>query len=211
MSLGLLILAGGRSTRMGSDKPGQPFPGPADPPLIRWVAGTVAEVAGPPTIAGPRDYGTGWPLVPDEPGLPGPVGGLVAGLAANASPLVLVLAADLPFASAHLARKLAEIAERDPDCQAVVPERDGQLEPLFAVYRREANSALRDRARQLAQPGQGARLRGTVAGVRVRRVAESEWRVWDPEGASFLNCNTPSELAAAAERARLRPEQGGNR
>ena len=30
--------------------------------------------------------------------------------------------------------------------------------------------------------------------VRVRRVEEATWRAWDPEGASFLNANTPEEF-----------------
>lgn len=211
MTLGLLILAGGRSSRMGTDKAALPFPGPDDPPLIQWVAAKVAAVAGPPTIAGQHDYGTGWRLISDEVGLTGPVAGLIAGLAANDSELVLVLAADLPFPSPHLAQGLAEIAERENNAQAVVPEHNGELEPLFAVYRRDGTADLREMARQLASPGRGPSLRRTVAGVRVRRVAESEWRVWDPEGTSFLNCNTPGELAVAADRARARPDQGGNR
>ncbi|HUY56840.1 MAG TPA: molybdenum cofactor guanylyltransferase [Candidatus Micrarchaeaceae archaeon] len=209
--LGLLILAGGASSRMGTDKPGVPFPDPGDPALIRWVAAAVAKVAGPPTIAGSRDYGTGWPLVPDEAGLSGPVAGLVAGLEASVSDLVLVLASDLPFASPRVAQGLAELAERELAPQAFVPERRDQLEPLFAVYRRSAAAELRSRARQLAQPGHGASVHQTVAGIRLRRVTESEWRVWDPEGLSFLNCNTPAELAKAAERARARQVQGGTR
>ncbi len=211
MALGLLILAGGLSSRMGRDKPGVPFPGPDDPPLIRRVAAAVAKLAGPPTIAGPDDYGTGWPLVGDEPGLKGPIAGLIAGLAANPSDLVLVLAADLPFPSPLLAEGLAEIAGCESAAQAIVPERAGQLEPLFAIYRRDAATDLRKMARQLAGPGHGPSLRRTVAGLRLRRVSESEWRVRDPEGASFLNCNTPGELAEAAARARARPDQGGIR
>ncbi|MGC2192802.1 MAG: molybdenum cofactor guanylyltransferase [Candidatus Dormiibacterota bacterium] len=211
MGLGLLILAGGRSSRMGLDKPGLPFPDPGDPPLIRRVATSVAEAAGPPTIAGPHDYGTGWPLIQDEVDLRGPVAGLIAGLAANDSDLVLVLAADLPFPSPRLAQRLAEIAEREQEAQAIVPERRGELEPLFAVYRRQAAADLREMARQLNRPRHGPSLRLTVAGIRLRRVAESEWRDWDPGGDSFLNCNTPSELAEAAARAQARPDQGGDR
>lgn len=209
LMLGLLILAGGQSSRMGKEKPGLPFPDPSDPPLICRVAAGVAEIAGPPTIAGSDDYGTGWPLVKDEESLSGPVAGLIAGLAQNSRDLVLVLAADLPFPSPLLAEGLAEIARREPTAQAVVPERAGQLEPLFAIYRRDAAPDLRAMARQLIRPGKGPSLRRVVAGVRLRRVAESDWRLWDAEGISFFNCNTPGELALAA--ARVRRELGGDR
>jgi molybdopterin-guanine dinucleotide biosynthesis protein A len=208
--VGLLILAGGDSSRMGSDKPGIPFPGPQDPALIRRGADRLREFAGPPIIAGHHDYGTGWRLVGDEPGIAGPVAGLIAGLASAAGDWVLVLAADLPFPSPRLAKGLVGIALREPLAQAVVPEREGRLEPLFAVYRRDAADEMRTLARQLARPGQGPSLRRTVAGLRLRRVSESDWREWDPDAVSFVNCNTPGELAAAVELMRSRPDQGGS-
>lgn len=210
LALGLLILAGGRSLRMGSDKPGLPFPGPDDPPLICRGAAFVSEVAGPPIIAGWQDYGTGWTVVPDEPELEGPAAGLIAGLVAATKDRVLVLGADLPFASSRLAWGLAAIAQSEPQARVVVPERAGRLEPLFAIYHRAAVADLRKMARQLSRPGQGPSLRLTVAGVRMRRVREAEWRVWDPDGLSFLNCNTPGELAAAAALAQAGPDLGGN-
>jgi molybdenum cofactor guanylyltransferase len=208
--VGLLILAGGDSSRMGSDKPGIPFPGPHDPALIRRGADELGGLAGPPTIAGNNDYGTGWHLVGDEPGITGPVAGLIAGLAAAATDWVLALAADLPFPSPRLAEGLVGIARQEPLAQAVVPELEGRLEPLFAVYRRDAVDEMRRLARQLARPGQGPSLRQTVSGLRLRRVSESQWREWDPEAVSFVNCNTPRELAAAVERVWSRPDQGGN-
>lgn len=194
---------------MGSDKPALPFPGPQDPPLIRRGADRLRELAWPPTIAGKHDYGTAWRLVEDEPGFKGPVAGLIAGLATADADWVLTLAADLPFPSPLLAEGLMAIALGEPLTQAVVPEREGRLEPLFAVYRRDAVDQMRTVARQLACPEQGPSLRQTVSGLRLRRVRESEWRQWDPEGASFVNCNTPGELAAAAERMWAQTDQGG--
>ena len=196
---------------MGRDKPGLPFPGPDDDPLVCRVAAAVASVAGPPTIAGPLDYGTGWRRVSDQAGLTGPVAGLIAGLAASPDPLVLVLGADLPFPSPVLARGLSDLAQRHPEAQAVIPERGGRLEPLFAVYRRECLADLLASARQLSRPERGPSLRRTLERLQLRRVVESEWRIWDPVGDSFVNCNTPDELAAAAARVQARPDQGGIR
>ena len=209
-AVGLLILAGGDSSRMGSDKPGIPFPGPKDRALICRGADQLAELAGSPIIAGRDDYGTGWRLVEDEPGIAGPVAGLIAGLASAASDWVLTLAADLPFPSPKLAEGLVGIAQLEQLAQAVVPEREGRLEPLFAVYRRDAVQEMRTLARQLGRPGRGPSMRQTVSGLRVRRVTESEWREWDPDAVSFVNCNTPGELATAVERMKSRPDQGGN-
>jgi molybdopterin-guanine dinucleotide biosynthesis protein A len=149
-------------------------------------------------------------LVRDEAGIGGPVAGLIAGLASAGTDWVLTLAADLPFPSPLLARRLLRIAVREPLAQAVVPERAGRLEPLFALYRCDAVDDLRTLARQLARPEQGPSLRRAVSGLRLRRVGEPEWRQWDPEGASFVNCNTPGELAAAVKRALVETELGGN-
>lgn len=195
---------------MGSDKPGHAFPRPQDPPLIRRGADRLLGLVGPPIIAGRHDYGTGWRLVRDDPGMVGPVAGLIAGLANAETDWMLALAADSPFPSPLLARRLLGIALREPLAQAVVPERAGRLEPLFAVYRCDAVDDLRTVARQLPRPEQGPSLRQTVSGLRLRRVGEPEWRQWDPEGASFVNCNTPGELAAAAKRALAETDQGGN-
>ncbi|MGH7640044.1 MAG: molybdenum cofactor guanylyltransferase [Candidatus Dormibacteria bacterium] len=205
----LLLLAGGRSRRMGRDKCALPFPGPRDPPLITWGARALAEVATPPLVAGPSDYGTGWTVVDDAPDLPGPAGGLLAGLRAAGSELVLVLAADAPFPSPRLAQLMTRLARAEPTPQAVIPLRQGRLEPLFGVYRSDGAADLEVAAAQPRSGGQGPPLRAILQAVRVRPVLEAEWRPLDPEGFSFINCNTPRELAAAAARAVAEIDQGG--
>ncbi|MGH7608499.1 MAG: molybdenum cofactor guanylyltransferase [Candidatus Dormibacteria bacterium] len=198
--LTLVILAGGHSRRMGEDKPGLLFPGPGGLPLIRRLRERLGVIAGVPLIAGPHDYGTGWPVVADDPRLEGPAAGVVAGLGAAPGELALVLAADLPFPSPALALGLAELAGRHPELEAVVPVHRGRLEPLFAIYRRSASAALLRVGHSGASGARGPALRELLPQLRLLPVAEATWREWDPEALSFINCNTREELAEAAQR-----------
>jgi molybdopterin-guanine dinucleotide biosynthesis protein A len=149
-------------------------------------------------IAAPSDFGLGCRLVADHQLVPGPAGGLVAGLEAAQTELVLAVAADLPFPVARLALELAMIASSDPALHAVIPCRDGRLEPLFAVYRKAAAGGILRVARPPAGSDRGPSISEVVGLLPKCEVPESTWREWDPRGDSFLNCNTPDEIAAAA-------------
>ena len=125
-----VLLAGGRSTRMGQDKAGLVFDGE---PLWQRQLATLREtkpgelfISGQST--GPyRDAGL--PIVGDDtPGL-GPLGGLAAALRHARHSQLLVLAVDLPMMTA---RFLSELAARGP----VVPRTADWFEPLAAVYPR---------------------------------------------------------------------------
>jgi molybdopterin-guanine dinucleotide biosynthesis protein A len=149
-------------------------------------------------IAAPSDFGLGCRLVADHHLLPGPVGGLVAGLEAARTDLVLAVPADLPFPVARLALELALIASSELRSDVVIPCRDGRLEPLFAVYRRRAAGRILHVASPPVGSGRGPSLIEVVGLLPRWEVPESTWRRWDPDGDSFSNCNTPDELAAAA-------------
>ncbi len=207
--LTLLILAGGRSLRMGRDKPALPFPTPLDPPLIHQVHRRLCPLAAACLVAGPSAFGLPCSRVEDVPGLPGPLGGLVAGLLAAPTELVLAAATDLPLVEPRLAQQLVTWSRAAPDAQAVVCQRDGRLEPLFAVYRRSAAQRLR-LAGAATMDARGPSLREALAAVASKTVAEHRWRPFDPDGSSFQGCNTPEELAAAGLRS-LRGNPGGDK
>jgi molybdopterin-guanine dinucleotide biosynthesis protein A len=71
----------------------------------------------------------------DPPG-GGPVAALAAGLPVGSAPVVVVLAADLPFVTAAHLRALA--AAVDGCLAAVAVDDDGRDQPLLAAYRRDA-------------------------------------------------------------------------
>lgn len=200
--LTLLILAGGASSRMGRDKAALPFPAEGDPPLVARVHHALSPLAGDCLIAAPVDFGLGCRLVSDHPFFPGPVGGLVAGLGAARTELVLVVSADLPFPVAELALQLSQLAAANPAEEVVIPSRSGRLEPLFAVYRRRAAHRILVALELRADAARGPSLRQAVELLPKLEVPETTWRQWDPNADSFNNCNTPGEVAIAALTAR---------
>ncbi len=121
-----LILAGGASRRMGSDKALVAFDGE---PLLRRVATRLLEVCDEILVAsgdGERLRAFGHRQVADARQGSGPLGGLVAGIEAASNDLVAAVAVDMPFASSGL---LAEMARRWAGEDAVVPVSDRGPEP----------------------------------------------------------------------------------
>jgi molybdopterin-guanine dinucleotide biosynthesis protein A len=188
-SLAGLILCGGRSRRMGSEKALIPVEGVA---LVLRVAERVGRAADPVILAPGRPgrlglRGLPYPEVADVVASAGPLAGVVAGLAASPHPLMAVVAVDLPFASPELLRRLAELYEGE---DAVVPVSSSGPEPLHAVYSRESLPLLRAALsqRRLA-------LRPVLEGLRVRWVEDPEWRVSDPSGRFAINLNRAEDLS----------------
>jgi molybdopterin-guanine dinucleotide biosynthesis protein A len=134
--------------------------------------------------------GLGLPIIPDvHPGR-GAVGGIHAALRHAAHPLVLCVACDMP----HLGRGVVELllASARPGDDALLPRIGGRPEPLLAVYGRTARAGFERAIRS-------GRLRvvDALEGLCVRFVEEAELRVADAALHSFVNVNTPGELAAA--------------
>ena len=128
--LTIAILAGGASTRMGSDKAGVVVD---SVPMLSRVAAACATLGLRRIIVG-RAPGATWEseleVVADTwPGA-GPLGGLHTALSAAGTD-VLLLGCDMPWVSTEALRWL--IAERTVHSGGVVAERE-RIEPLFAVY-----------------------------------------------------------------------------
>jgi molybdopterin-guanine dinucleotide biosynthesis protein A len=128
-----LILAGGKSSRMGRDKAGLALP---DGRTLLARQADILRAAGAATVSVSirRDVETSLPgltLVPDAIADAGPLAGIAAGLRAAPAGLVLVLAVDMPGMQAAHLRQLLELATED---RGVVPMQGGLYEPLAAIY-----------------------------------------------------------------------------
>jgi molybdopterin-guanine dinucleotide biosynthesis protein A len=189
-----LILAGGRSLRLGGlDKCSLVVGGVSllerRIVALRPVVKEIVVVAGAPSVEAPRlaPYGGPDRVVADEPGITGPLAGLLAGLRATRTPWAFATACDMPFFEAGLyARLFAERAGQD----AVVPAVDGWYEPVLAATR-----------------DGGVKMASFFPAVRARFVSAVTLRAHDPELRSFLNVNTAEEL----ERVRLMLEDAESR
>ena len=189
--VGAVVLAGGRSSRMGTDKATVPFCGRRMVDVVverlRALTDDVVVCARQRSALEPILV----PVVEDAEAYAGPLPALVAGIRAAGTTRVVAVACDMPFLNVPL---LADLAGRlNDDIDAVVPITAHGPQPLHAAYGDCAVEPL------LAVLASGERsLRGALERLRVRWVEEEEWRALDPSGNSFRNVNTPDELAEAA-------------
>lgn len=135
-----VILSGGRSSRMGRDKAGLPLGGKTF--LDRLTEGLTPLFDGVyVSVDRPGRYPERRELPDLRPGQ-GPLAGLEAAFRRTQADGVFLAAVDLPFASPALAAKILERAGNGDAC--VIRRKDGQAEPLFALYRRGCLGPLTD-------------------------------------------------------------------
>ncbi len=187
---------------MGQDKALMLFRG--QPLIARLVDRLRAGAAGnPPGYAiavvsnRPDDYRfLGVPLYADLLPGAGPLGGLLTALEACTSPLIAVVACDMPFLRPSLLlaqQALLLIAGAD----VVIPRLPDGLEPLHAVYR---GSTCLPAVRAALEAGE-RRMIAWFPAVKVREMTMSEILPIDPGGLSFINVNSPEEFARAEKEA----------
>ncbi|MBQ4900101.1 molybdenum cofactor guanylyltransferase [Paenibacillus sp. Marseille-P2973] len=141
-----IILAGGRSSRMGSNKALLPLQGI---PVIERLVRELDTVVGRVIIAGgnqPEAYSyLGKEIFSDVYPGAGPLAGLHAGLTAAETPWSLAVACDMPFASREVFEWLVErvrTAEKSSGPEAIIPVVQGRVQPLLAAYRRNVLTGL---------------------------------------------------------------------
>ncbi|HEV8717536.1 MAG TPA: NTP transferase domain-containing protein [Candidatus Binatia bacterium] len=188
-SLSAIVLAGGKSSRMGRPKALLPFDGE---PLItrtvrtlRQLFADIVVVAAPEQELPPLSV----TLVRDEIAYQGPVGGIYYGLQAARSEVCFVTSCDAPFLNLTL---IAHLVSQIADCDVVVPHWQERLQPLHAVYRRSVVPLLRTQLER-------GELRpiSLYQKVRTREVGVEELCRFDPEGLSFRNLNSPEDYQSA--------------
>ncbi len=186
-----VVLAGGRSSRMGRNKALLVLEGETlIARVVRLVRQVTREVVvvGDPVLSSYVDA----PVVGDEtPGL-GPLAALRTALRIAYGRDVLLVGCDMPFlVPAALRRVLAE-ADRWTDAAVVLPRTDNGPQYLHALYRARClprvTGLLADGARSLAE---------LVDEVTVVELPPTDLLEADPAGVSTLNVNTPDEYARA--------------
>ena len=180
-----LILAGGKSSRMGQDKALLPW---SDSTLIEALMARLRPVCDevlivtrpeqPYTQLGARQL---FDVTPE----PSSLGGLYSGLLQSPTVANFACACDMPLIEPDLVHHLFD---QLADFAAVVPRLDGRIEPLCAVYSKACLPAIQARLR-----ANDLRLSGWQTGVRTFFVEKSELQKHDPQLRSFLNLNTAAE------------------
>lgn len=186
-----VILAGGPSTRMGSNKALLPYQGGTFIESIhRRMAAMFREVIV--VTNTPELYRfMPCPKVADViPGMGG-LSGIHAALRHAGTDHVFVVGCDMPSVSGDLVRCM--VAMRGGH-DAVVPESGGGLEPLCAVYGKGALPAIEEALRS----GCG-KIVSVLSKIRVKTLSRDEVSEVDPGFRSFRNINTPDDYYALRE------------
>jgi molybdopterin-guanine dinucleotide biosynthesis protein A len=203
-----IVLAGGRSSRMGTPKAALEWHGST---LLRRVVGIVGRAVDGPVIV-VRAPDQELPSLPDDVEIAedacegrGPLQGLQAGLAAARAhaPVAYASSTDVPLLHPRFVHRV--VAAVDDATDVALPQIHGFPQPLAAAYRTElveivARLIAEDRMRPafLFEACRTTRLDADVL------LGDPALAALDPELDSVLNLNEPADYEAA--RARSAPE-----
>ena len=181
------ILAGGKSTRMGTDKAFIEFEGRT---LLARALDLACSVTPNVRIAGAGEkFAPFAPVVEDIFRERGPLGGIHAALRASKTELNFMLAVDMPFVSVKLLQYLIGEARTAAAATVIVPRSDGRRQPLCAVYRPRFG----DVAEEALLAGQN-RIDSLFDTVETRVIGEEELDRAGFSSLIFRNLNTPEQL-----------------
>ena len=187
-----IVLAGGRSSRFGSDKALAPWAGGT---MIAGVLAALEPVVDERLVVAksPDRYVEGLRGVrPVRDGFSAhhPLAGIAAGLRAARAPWAFVCACDMPLLQPALVRILLASA---PGHDAVVPVWEGRPQALCAVY---STTCLDSIDRLLREDGSVEEL---FTSVRTLRLGEATVARLDPLGLSFMDIDTPADRTRIEE------------
>jgi molybdopterin-guanine dinucleotide biosynthesis protein A len=193
MTVGGVVLCGGKSTRMGSPKAMLPF---GSETMLQRVVRLLGGVVSPLVVVA----AAGQELPPMEPSVivtrdereaRGPLEGLRAGLKALPETIdaAYVTSCDVPLLVPAFVERMILLLD---DCEISVMEIDGFAHPLSAVYRRRTLPHIEallsaDRLRPVF----------LFEAVKTRRVQPGEMAAVDPQLLTLRNLNTPQDYEEA--------------
>jgi molybdopterin-guanine dinucleotide biosynthesis protein A len=190
-----VILAGGKSTRMGSDKALLPYRGGRFIEAIyRLFAGIFSEVI---LVTNTPDQYDFLPCrkVQDILKDMGVLAGIHSGLYHSSNPAVFAVACDMPYLVEGLIRHMASRADAGG---VLIPEGPDGLEPLHAVYGKGCLAAIET----TLLSGQ-RRIVSFFDRTNVNRINLEQVAIFDPAFVSFININTPTDYYELRDGERL--------
>ncbi|HSL05951.1 MAG TPA: molybdenum cofactor guanylyltransferase [Nitrospiraceae bacterium] len=186
-----ILLAGGKSRRMGEDKRhlvvGEQTLLERGLAVLHSIFQEVLVVIAqdsPPLCVDARVVRD---LVPDC----GSLGGLYTGLIQATTPCIFVVACDMPFLNQAV---IAQFTSRRAATDIVMAKLADQVHPMHALYGKRCLPVVEQmiQARKLK-----IQEMASQSSLRVRYVTEADLLIIDPSGRSFYNVNTVADLEAA--------------
>ncbi len=188
-----IILAGGRSLRLGYDKILETV---GSRSLLEIVVDSITSLCGDIIIVTAEEHPIsssghypGLQIVTDIYPGKGPLGGIYTGLRSSKTYCNLVVAADMPFLNQALLHYMIELAD---GFDMVTPRVEGKVEPLHSVYTRGCLRVIE----QMFERGELG-VHKLLPLVKARYVEVNEIARFDPEQLSFFNVNTEKDLQRA--------------
>lgn len=171
-----IILAGGKNSRMGSDKGMLIVDGKKIiERILEAIKPVVDEII---IVSNGKNYDhLGYKVYSDIIKDCGPMGGIYTALSFSKANKNLVVACDMPFLSSEV---LKQIINNSSDCDIAVPEFSGEVHPLCAVY----STICRNKFSQLLAEGQW-KMKQALHLFNTKTISFSENH--------FQNINTPEE------------------
>ncbi len=184
-----IVLAGGKSSRMGLNKAFIEFGGK------RLIEATVERLAGlfPEVLIIANDLEPyaymGVRVIPDLIPNSGSLGGIYTGLSAATHPMGFFVACDMPFLNPAL---IALVVREAEGSDVAVPRVEGELQPMHAVYAKSCLPFIKE-AIDLGM----LKIARFFPKVKVKIIEEPALRAVDPHLLGLMNVNTPLELEKA--------------
>jgi molybdopterin-guanine dinucleotide biosynthesis protein A len=202
MNAGAIILAGGKSTRMGTNKALLKI---KEVPNIERIL-TVLRPSFPQPVLVTNDpelyHFLGIKTVKDYFPGKGPLAGIHAGLVTSPYEVNVSAACDMPFVSAELA---AALIEKSHHYDAVIPVIGGKQQPLFAVYKKTLIDVIEEKLKN-----DQLRMKDLLNAVNVLYVTEQELKVDADFERIFFNMNHPHEYEEALQLVETNTWERGN-
>jgi molybdenum cofactor guanylyltransferase len=188
------ICAGGKSSRMGTDKA---FVNLCGKPMIQHVLDCLHPFGQQETILitnrADAYASIPLPIYADVLLGRGSLGGIYSAIYNSHTLYTLVVGCDMPFMNATLLRYMTSLIQ-EAKFDAIVPIIGKRHEGLHALYSKACLEPIRRRLDQ----GE-FKVAGFYDDIHIRIVTESECRQYDPNGLSFFNVNTPEQLNEARQ------------
>ena len=189
------VLAGGASSRFGTDKALAEFQGQT---MLARTANLLATAVCPVKIVSPapKSNEVAYQTIPDHWPGEGPLGGILTALhdaqrESYTNTWCLIVSCDMPFLTAEWLRFLAERA-KESGAEAVVPKGVQGWEPLCACWRVSTV--------EIVLPNFEAGTRKVTEALNALRVEvldEKDWKRFDTGGRLFWNMNTVADYEEA--------------
>lgn len=194
MQTSAIILAGGKSRRLGRDKRRLWFAGLQAQTLLEHTVLFISQLCDDVVVV--LNDPDAWPRlaaqsVPDRYPDTGPLGGIASGLAACKYEQALVVACDMPLLQPSLLRHMLQ-KPRGYDILAPRTQNPTRnqlgIEPLHAIYDRRCMAAIE----QMLHQGD-YQISGLYQQLAVEYLEQDEWQRYDFGGYSFMNVNTEAD------------------